>query len=129
MRFYGDMTQAQIGQQLGISQMHVSRLSARALGHLRARLLGQQDHPAGAARPGDRPGTRGLPDTATRPARTVPAHETIMKAIPLLRLDAGRKARDEDPELFFPIAAQSPGLDQVTPRKRPADAARPTPPA
>ena len=42
MRFYGDMTQAQIGQQLGISQMHVSRLNARALGHLRARLLGQR---------------------------------------------------------------------------------------
>ena len=50
MRFYGDMTQVQIGQQLGISQMHVSRLTARALGHLRTRLLGQQDHPA-AARP------------------------------------------------------------------------------
>jgi RNA polymerase sigma-B factor len=48
MRFYGDMTQVQIGQQLGISQMHVSRLTARALGHLRTRLLGQQDHPAGA---------------------------------------------------------------------------------
>jgi RNA polymerase sigma-B factor len=73
MRFYGDMTQAQIGQRLGISQMQVSRLSARALGHLRARLHGQQDHPAGAARPSDRPGTRGLPDTATRPARTAPA--------------------------------------------------------
>jgi RNA polymerase sigma-B factor len=48
MRFYGDMTQAQIGLQLGISQMQVSRLIARALGHLRARLLGPQDHPAGA---------------------------------------------------------------------------------
>jgi RNA polymerase sigma-B factor len=35
------MTQAQIGQQLGISQMHVSRLSTHALGHLRQRLLGQ----------------------------------------------------------------------------------------
>ena len=51
MRYYGDMTQAQIGQQLGISQMHVSRLTARALGHLRTRLLGQQDHPACAGRP------------------------------------------------------------------------------
>jgi RNA polymerase sigma-B factor len=40
MRFYGDMTQTQIGLQLGISQMQVSRLTARALGHLRARLLG-----------------------------------------------------------------------------------------
>jgi len=52
MRFYGDMTQVQIGQQLGISQMHVSRLTARALGYLRTRLLGQRDQPAGAARPG-----------------------------------------------------------------------------
>ena len=40
MRFAGDLTQVQIGQQLGISQMHVSRLSAHALGHLRRRLLG-----------------------------------------------------------------------------------------
>ena len=31
MRFYGNMTQAQIGDQLGISQMHVSRLLTRAL--------------------------------------------------------------------------------------------------
>src|ERR1039457_3522680 len=45
MRFYGDMTQAQIGERLGISQMHVSRLLARALGYLRERLLG----PAGPA--------------------------------------------------------------------------------
>jgi len=43
LRFYGDMTQAQIGQQLGISQMHVSRLLAHALAHLRQRLLGPQD--------------------------------------------------------------------------------------
>jgi RNA polymerase sigma-B factor len=46
MRFYGDMTQVQIGRQLGISQMHVSRLMARALGYLRTRLADQQDHPA-----------------------------------------------------------------------------------
>jgi RNA polymerase sigma-B factor len=39
LRFYADMTQADIGQQLGISQMHVSRLLAHALGHLRHRLL------------------------------------------------------------------------------------------
>ena len=39
LRFYGDMTQAEIGHQLGISQMHVSRLLAHALGHLRHRLL------------------------------------------------------------------------------------------
>jgi RNA polymerase sigma-B factor len=39
MRFYGNLTQAEIGDQLGISQMHVSRLLARALAHLRGRLL------------------------------------------------------------------------------------------
>jgi RNA polymerase sigma-B factor len=39
MDFGGDMSQAQIGQRLRISQMHVSRLRARALAHLRARLL------------------------------------------------------------------------------------------
>jgi RNA polymerase sigma-B factor len=38
MRFYGDMTQAEIGRSLGISQMHVSRLLAHALGHLRQRI-------------------------------------------------------------------------------------------
>jgi RNA polymerase sigma-B factor len=43
LRFYGDMTQAEIGQQLGISQMHVSRLLAHALRHLRQRLLDPQD--------------------------------------------------------------------------------------
>jgi RNA polymerase sigma-B factor len=44
MRFHQDMTQAQIGQQLGISQMHVSRLIAHALGYLRERLLSQHKH-------------------------------------------------------------------------------------
>jgi RNA polymerase sigma-B factor len=48
LRFYGDMTQAEIGQQLGISQMHVSRLLAHALGYLRQRLLGSDETPATA---------------------------------------------------------------------------------
>lgn len=39
LRFYGNMTQAEIGKRLGISQMHVSRLLAEALGYLRERLL------------------------------------------------------------------------------------------
>jgi RNA polymerase sigma-B factor len=43
MRFYGNLTQAEIGVRLGISQMHVSRLLARALGHLRSRLLDPAD--------------------------------------------------------------------------------------
>ncbi len=48
MRFYGNMTQSEIGDQLGISQMHVSRLLAHALGYLRDRILEsgrrRQDH-------------------------------------------------------------------------------------
>ncbi len=39
MRFYGNMTQAEIGKRLGISQMHVSRLLAEALAYLRECLL------------------------------------------------------------------------------------------
>jgi RNA polymerase sigma-B factor len=41
MRFYGNMTQAEIGTRLGLSQMHVSRLQAAALRYLRDRLLSQ----------------------------------------------------------------------------------------
>jgi RNA polymerase sigma-B factor len=47
MRFQDNMTQAQIGQRLGISQMHVSRLIAHALGYLRPRLLGLSESPSG----------------------------------------------------------------------------------
>ena len=45
MRFYGNLTQTEIGDRLGISQMHVSRLLSRALVHLRNQLT----EPAGAA--------------------------------------------------------------------------------
>jgi RNA polymerase sigma-B factor len=38
MRFYGNMTQAQIGAELGISQMHVSRLLDRSLTYLRQKM-------------------------------------------------------------------------------------------
>jgi RNA polymerase sigma-B factor len=43
LRFYGGMTQDKIGQQLGISQIQVSRLLGRALGYLRPRLLGLEE--------------------------------------------------------------------------------------
>ena len=47
MRFRGGMTQAQIGQRLCISQMHVSRLIAHALGYLRSHLLDLEErHPS-----------------------------------------------------------------------------------
>nr|WP_281260958.1 sigma factor-like helix-turn-helix DNA-binding protein [Glycomyces artemisiae] len=38
MRYFGDMTQTQIAHEVGISQMHVSRLLNRTLGGLREEL-------------------------------------------------------------------------------------------
>lgn len=54
MRFYGNMTQAEIGARVGLSQMHVSRLQAAALRYLRNRVLSQD--PADSV-PGDTHGT------------------------------------------------------------------------
>jgi RNA polymerase sigma-B factor len=50
LRFYGNLTQAEIGQRLGISQMHVSRLLARALAYLRDKLTAdpRTEHDAAA---------------------------------------------------------------------------------
>jgi RNA polymerase sigma-B factor len=40
MRFFGNMTQTQIAEQIGISQMHVSRLLSASLELLRTALSG-----------------------------------------------------------------------------------------
>ena len=58
LRFYGNRTQAEIATELGISQMHVSRLLSRALSWLREAML--QDAPSswdGGGHPGG-PGMR-----------------------------------------------------------------------
>ena len=45
LRFYGNLTQDQIAQRLGISQMHVSRLLAHALTYLRTQITDlAEDH-------------------------------------------------------------------------------------
>lgn len=44
LRFYGNMTQTEIAEKVGISQMHVSRLLTKALGKLRKELF--DDPPA-----------------------------------------------------------------------------------
>jgi RNA polymerase sigma-B factor len=43
MRYYGNLTQEEIARRLGISQMHVSRLQARALARLRDWLTDDTD--------------------------------------------------------------------------------------
>jgi len=42
LRFFGNMTQSQIANELGISQMHVSRLLARTLAQLREGLTAEE---------------------------------------------------------------------------------------
>ncbi len=42
LRFFGNLTQSQIAAELGISQMHVSRLLARTLAQLREGLLAEE---------------------------------------------------------------------------------------
>ena len=58
LRFFEDMTQAQIGERIGISQMHVSRLARRALTRLQVVAEGQEEPRSAAgmarARPEDR---------------------------------------------------------------------------
>lgn len=55
LRFYGNLTQEEVASRLGISQMHVSRLQARALARLRGWLLGPADAPPPDGEAGDRP--------------------------------------------------------------------------
>jgi RNA polymerase sigma-B factor len=45
MRFFGDLTQADIAVQVGMSQMHISRLLIRVLAQLRASLLDEEQPP------------------------------------------------------------------------------------
>ncbi|MBW1600000.1 RNA polymerase sigma factor SigF [Streptomyces sp. JJ38] len=42
LRFFGNMTQSQIGEEVGISQMHVSRLLTRTLAQLRDGLIAEE---------------------------------------------------------------------------------------
>ena len=66
LRFYDGMTQSQIADRLGISQMHVSRLLARSLGQLRARL----EHEGWRRDPGpDRPARPRPAAAVLRPSR------------------------------------------------------------
>ena len=58
MRFYGNRTQAEIAAELGISQMHVSRLLSRALTWLREAMLSDTPPRWKGAAPTDRHGIR-----------------------------------------------------------------------
>jgi RNA polymerase sigma-B factor len=46
LRFFNGLTQSQIAQQVGISQMHVSRLIRRALEKIREEIATDEEEPA-----------------------------------------------------------------------------------
>ncbi|GAA0908620.1 RNA polymerase sigma factor SigF [Streptomyces thermoalcalitolerans] len=67
MRFFGDMTQSRIAEQLGISQMHVSRLISRCCDRVRDQVMREDDTEDGAGVPspsgsGPTGGRRASPD-------------------------------------------------------------------
>nr|MBA3475777.1 sigma-70 family RNA polymerase sigma factor [Actinomycetota bacterium] len=51
LRFFDGLTQSQIAQQVGISQMHVSRLIRRALEKIRDEIATDEDLQAPVKRP------------------------------------------------------------------------------
>jgi RNA polymerase sigma-B factor len=85
MRFYGNLTQEQIASQLGISQMHVSRLQARALARLRDWLSGE---------PCDARGETALPAGPRFPAARTDAVSAPAAHPPFCGLPAARPGRD-----------------------------------
>jgi RNA polymerase sigma-B factor len=66
LRFYGNQTQDQIAHQLGISQMHVSRLISRVLSGMREKLLAAEGDESASPRAGSCPGRRRSPGPAGR---------------------------------------------------------------
>ncbi len=65
MRFYNDMTQAQIAAQIGVSQMHISRLLARSLTRLHDGMLAAAASPHALSTPAQREAARRLPAAAS----------------------------------------------------------------
>ncbi len=72
LRFGQELTQSEIGDRLGLSQMHVSRLLARTLTRLRTGLLTEEEDPAEGAPTAqgstETPGAAELPGTPTASA-------------------------------------------------------------
>ncbi|GAA4693141.1 RNA polymerase sigma factor SigF [Pseudonocardia yuanmonensis] len=67
LRFFGELTQTQIAERIGISQMHVSRLLSRTLRRLRSELLDGPGRPPGRRRAREGGRLTGRP-TAAGPA-------------------------------------------------------------
>jgi RNA polymerase sigma-B factor len=60
LRFFGEMTQTQIAERMGYSQVHVSRLLARGLDRLRSQIVEPAERPAVSSVPPRRPRERAV---------------------------------------------------------------------
>jgi RNA polymerase sigma-B factor len=93
MRFFGDLTQAEIAVQLGVSQMHISRLLVRVLAQLRTSML-DDESPAPDPPPASRLGAAD--------ARSVPHLEVSMAGSRTTsRRHPGSRGRDGVPVRGF----------------------------
>jgi RNA polymerase sigma-B factor len=102
LRYFRGLSQAQIAQELGISQMHVSRLLARTLCRLQQCLAD-----AGEAGPDDRSRRAGERPAAQRPAAPHPA------ARPAAARPAAPRPAAGDPAAADPVAADSVAADSA----------------
>ncbi len=134
-RFVDELTQAEIGERLGVSQMHVSRLLSRLLTRLRAAMT-QQDRPGARSGPaagarsapsepvpcpasdtapasGDRDGsssgTAGRPDAEPEDQELLGLRQAHERLLPGISLAALRWARANDER--FPAAAGKRGAE------------------
>ncbi len=111
LRFVEELTQKEIGQQLGISQMHVSRLLARALTVLREALLtedAESDTDAGSAQSA----VAAKPAESLRSGAAPPPPPTPSSRSPEVRTPTGGRA-----------AAARSGRGRQAPSRRTAGAA------
>jgi RNA polymerase sigma-B factor len=90
LRFFGNMTQSQIATELGISQMHVSRLLARTLTQLRDGLTSEELSGGPVPRPDQGPQATGQQQAGESGQGDQQRGHTPVQAVALQQVDAGR---------------------------------------
>lgn len=97
LRFFRQMTQTQIAQQIGISQMHVSRLLSATLAALRSALLDDSPPEPRAPGPARRPANNRRPAAVHPPAECPDSSRVHVRPLPPVRRDP----RTPSPERGF----------------------------
>jgi RNA polymerase sigma-B factor len=87
LRFFGNMTQSQIATELGISQMHVSRLLARTLTQLRAGLTSEELSGRAVLRADQGPEAAGQQEAGESGQGEHHGRHTPVQAVPFQQVD------------------------------------------